>query len=289
MHSKNIFDITSLTALGAALLVLTPTAVRSQDSCPCSWYEAVPDPQWGLRGTLGDLLPVNYYDVETAGAYFLVPLAGLQSVLPLQLSAKDASSPGSPWSGLVPSGYGVICAYFAEYNSLQNFAPYNEAIVCIMVSDPVEGFPAWHVVSITVTTPDSQWGGIEAYGLPKVVGSVHIQSVKPKGLKCHDSAGNGLIMKLEVPTGDMIPMAPSPIFMVCIKGSYFVRAPFLLTGTQNMSVSIGTSTIRLGENDPIARQLRAIGLETCPSIGAFHGAHMQATLYAGSCSPLPQP
>ncbi len=289
MLSKKNIILTSVTALGAALLVLGPATLRSETGagCPCSWYQAVPDPEWGLTGTLGDLLPVNYYDVETAGAYFLAPLAGLQSLLPTQLNAMDASATGSPWSGLVPPGYGVICAYFAEYNSVQNFAPYNEAILCIMVSDPIEGFPAWHVVSITVTTPDSQWGGIEAYGLPKVVGAVHIQSVKPKGLKCHDSVDNGLIMKLELPTEDMVAMAPSPIFMVCIKDGYYVRAPFVLTGTQYMSFGVGTSAIKLGENDPVARQLRAIGLEMCPSIGAFHGVHLQGTLYAGSCSLLP--
>lgn len=106
-------------------LTLSPGA-RSQESCPCSWNDAVPpNPDWGLPATLGEMFPCNFYDTEEALADFLVPLDRLQSMLPPGVQALPANS--APWAYLDDSyaDFGLVCVMFFEHNSVQYGEPYN--------------------------------------------------------------------------------------------------------------------------------------------------------------------
>lgn len=263
----------------------------SQDVSPCdpAWYEAAPNPDWGLPATLGDLLPAQYYDSDIIGAYFLVPLAGLQSLLPPGVRALEANAATSPWSSLgsAVSGMGVLNVYFAEYKQNQYIEPYNEAITSVMIDDPLsQGLGAWYATHLTVTSEQAQWGGIAGWGYPKIMGDVQVQSVESNSLACFDTAGGEPIMSLEVSTEGMVPMSSGPVLMVSTKDGYLVRARWVMSGSQYVSWTSGASTITLGENHPIALQLQAIGVGMYPSIGQFRGEHLQGTLYAGTCAPL---
>lgn len=260
--------------------------------CNPSWYLAKPpNPEWGLPPTLGDILPAHFYDTEIVQAVFLVPLEKLQSLLPAGVMALAADAERSPWNAFGPNvaGFGIFGVFFAEHSWNEYLPPYNEAFLTVMIDDAWwdKGFSMWYVVSVTVTREAAQWAGIEGWGYPKVLGGTHLQSVGKKGMKCFASTDGELIVKLEVRTEDMGLAAFSPTSMlVNIKDGYLVRCPFLTTGIQYGSFSIGTSTITLGEVHPVAQKLRAIGLGTYPSIGQIWGINLQQIGYAGVCTPL---
>ncbi len=271
-------------------LILLPSAL-AQD-CPCSWYDAVPpNPAWGLPPTLREILPCHFYDTEEVEAGFLVPLAGLQSLLPPGIRALEANAEVSPWKYLGPSvsGLGVLFVTFAENKSNQYVGSFNQVFTTVMVDGPSwsTGVSAWCPVTWVTTSEASRWVGSAIWGFAEIVGDTHFQSVKPKGTKAFSSADGELIMKMEVDTSDMVPAPFPPIVTVSSKDGYLVRAPMYATaGTRVESGTIGASTLKLGEH-PIAQQLRAIGLGMYPSIWQTRSWHMQVTMEAGTCEPLP--
>ncbi len=95
-------------------------------------------------------------------------------------------------------------------------------------------------------------------------------------------------MKLDVATDDLgDPASATPFMLLTTKEGYLVRTAWVSSaGTQRASFSWGKSTIHLGQH-PIARQLRAIGLEDYYSIGQVWSVHVQATLPRGLCQQLP--
>lgn len=274
-------------------LTLSPSA-RSQESCPCSWYDAVPpNLDWGLPPTLGEMFPCNFYDTEEALANFLVPLDRLQSALPPGVQALPANA--APWAYLddTYAGYGLVCVMFFKHNSVQYGEPYNVVFVMAMVDDPAwsEGFSAWYGFGTGVITSEAaQWWGGAAFGWPCAMGDARFE-VKPQGIKAFAWADGELVMKMDVGTEDMIlvPPAPDPTLLQSTKEGYLTRARMIGTPEiRYVSWTHGTSTLKLGEH-PIAQQLRAIGLGEYPSVMQIWSKHMPGTLERGNCTPLPDP
>ncbi len=274
--------------------LILPGTVRAQGSCPCSWYDAVPpNPEWGLPPTLGEMFPFQMYDTEEVEALFLVPLKGLQTLLPPQVQALAIDAEMSPWPYLGPwfPGFGVLVVVFQENNSNQYGGPENQAFTAVMVDDPSwsEGVGAWYAVHWVTTSEAWQWVGSAAWGFSEVIGDSHFQSVKPKGIKAFASAADELIFCMETTTEGMTP-APFPaVINLHTKEGYLVRATGIPTaGTRTASWTIGQSALKLGQH-PIAQQLRAIGVGAYPSIGQTWTKHMQTTMERGTCEPLPGP
>ncbi len=271
-------------AVGLLLLsLLLPVQARSQEvtPCPLEWYYG--DVSW---------LPVNYYDTEILTAYFLVPLDGLQSLLPPGVSALAVNAAHSPWKTFDAdfSQFGVLAVMFLNHRSVQYLDPYWEEGVAVMVEDPSwdEGFFPMYITSMTLTSEPAVLGGILNWGFPKILGDVHFQSVKPKGFKGFCSAEDGMILKLDVAADDLVgPKPASSLMLMTTKEGYLVRTAWDSTGgTEYVSFSQGKSAIHLGQH-PIARQLRAIGVEDFYSIGQVWAQHVQSALPRGMCQQLP--
>ncbi len=274
----------SLWAVGLLLSSLVlPMQARSQEvtPCPLDWY-------------FGDLswLPVHYDDSELAAAYFLVPLNGLSSLLPPGVSALRVNAQQSPWNSLDSrySRFGVLVVGFWHHQSVQILGPYYEEFVGVMVEDPSwsDGFFPMYVTSMTLTSEQAVWGGIQSWGFPKIFGDVHFQAVKPKGFKCFCSTEDGMILKLDVATDDLVgPTSAARMMCLTTKEGYLVRTAWAPTaGTQYARFRWGKSTIHLGQH-PIARQLREIGLGTYSSIGQVWSERVQSAIPRGMCQLLP--
>ncbi len=275
-------------AVGSLLLsLLLPMQARSQEQewrwppCSADWF----------YGNLS-WLPMHYYDTETANAFFLVPLEGLKSLLPPGVSALAVNAEHSPWRPLAGdlSAFGVLMVSFLHHQSVQYLEPYFEESVNVVVEDPSwdQGFFPVYVTSMTLNNQAAIPGGIQFWGFPKIFGDVHFQAVKPKGFKCFCSTEDGMILKLEVATDDaVVPTFPARLMFLTSKDGYLVRTPWEPTGgTEYFSLGQGKSTIHLGQH-PIARQLRAMGVEKYFSIGQVWNEHVQSTLPRGMCEPLP--
>ncbi len=286
-----------LSKWGVGLLLcslILPVTAQAQGPGPCApaWYEASPpNPDWGFAPTLGEMLPFHLYDTEEVEASFLVPLEGLQSLLPPSVRALEANADISPWKYLGPSvsGFGVMVLVFQEHNLNQYGGPVKQAFTVVMVDDPSwsGGVSAWYAVHYVTTSEAWAWAGNAAWGFSETVGDSHFQSVKPKGIKAFASADGELVFRMETTTAGMAPEPFPPVINLHTKEAYLVRAPATATaGTRTASWTIGESTLKLGEH-PIAQQLRAIGLGKYPSIGQTRTKHMQATLEKGTCEPLP--
>ncbi len=135
-----------LWAMGALLLsLILPTQARSQEQewpwppCSADWFYG--DVSW---------LPVHYYDTATVSAFFLVPLQGLQSLLPLGVSALPVNAEHSPWKLLYPGSpeFGVLMVSFLNHQSVQYLEPYFEESVSVVVEDP-----SWDQGSFRSTSP----------------------------------------------------------------------------------------------------------------------------------------
>ncbi len=263
--------------------LLLPIQARSQEvtPCPLEWYYG--DESW---------LPVNYYDTDTVMAYFLVPLAGLESLVPHGVSPLAIDAPHSPWKSLGSefSQFGILVVAFLHHQSVQYLDPYWEEMVAVVVEDASwdTGFFPMYVTSMTLTSEPAVVGGILNWGFPKIFGDVHYQPVKPKGFKCFCSAEDGMILNLEVATDDHPDPTPaSSLMLLTTKEGYLVRTAWVATeGTEYASFSHGKSTVHLGQH-PIARQLRAIGLELYYSIGQVWSEHVKSGLPRGMCQELP--
>ncbi len=263
--------------------LILPIQVRSQDVTPCSadWFYG--DVSW---------LPVHYYDTEIVNAFFLVPLQGLQSLLPPGVSALPVNAEHSPWNSLGPdfSQLGVLVVSFLNHHSVQYLEPYVEESVAVLVEDPSwnDGFFPMYMTSLTVNSEAAIPGAIQFWGFPKIFGEVHFQRLKPKGFKCFCSTEDGMIMKLDVSTDDVVvPTSPTRLMFLTSKDGYLVRTAWDPTsGTEYKSFSQGRSTIHLGQH-PIARQLRKMGVEMYYSIGQVWSEHVQSTLPRGMCQQLP--
>ncbi len=278
---------------GAVLLcslVLLPNA-RGQD-CPCSWYDAVPpNPDWGLPPTVGEMFPFHYYASEEAKAFFLVPLKGLESLLPPGVAALDVTSPNSPWRELLGDwqGFGLLGLVFYENNSNQYGQPFNLGQVWVIVDDPSwSGFFVVYPVAGVTTSEAMQWWGMAAFGWPQIIGDAHFQWVKPHGVKAFASADGELIFSVEMSIQDLAPQPTPPMVILSTKEGFLTRAVFFPTAeSHDGSWTIGGSTVRLGHH-PIAQQLRAMGLGEFPSIGqVVRSKYTDVRLERGSCSPLP--
>ncbi len=287
-----VVRVWAVVGLAFCALVL-PGAVRGQEAGPCNpaWYDAAPpNPDWGLPPTLGQMLPIQYYDSDSVVACFLAPLEGLQTLLPVGVRALAVNEDSSPWKpilGSSVSGFGVLVVAFIENHSVQYVGAYSELSVSVMVDDRSsnEGFLPIYVTAMVLNNEPAVWGGIAGWGLPKRLGDVHFKEIKPKGIKCFASADDGSIMKVQVDTTDLLPSPPSPTMSLSTKDGYLVRVPYAPSGSQAASFSIGKVTITLG-NHPIARQLQAIGIGEYPSIGQIVGKHQQSILPAGICEFL---
>ncbi len=281
-------------ALLLCLLAL-PATLCSQEVAPCNpaWYETPwPPGDWGEGPqNLRESLPNHYYDFENVGAAFLVPLEGLQSLLPQGVRALGADAEHSPWKGFGSqvAGFGVLQIGVGDYHSLQYGPPYKEYFANVMVSDEVSwshGLIAWFPIAMVLTDVVPTWCGVTGWGFPKIVGDAHLQAVKPHGFKAFASVDNELIMKLEVAADDFTPAPAARIMMLTTKEGYLVRTAWVATGSAYFSPSVGKSTLKLG-NHPLAQQLRAIGVGEYVSIGQFRGEHLQAEIDVGTCEPLP--
>ncbi len=276
-------------------LLALPATLRSQ-VVPCNpaWYETPPPPgyHWDGPPTLRETLPDHYYDFETVAASFLVPLQGLQSLLPQGVRALGADADGSPWKrlGTQVAGFGVLQIGVQVCHSIQYGSPYKECFANVMVADEVswsQGLMPWYPITMVSTEEMSVWSGVTGWGFPKILGDAHLQEVKPKGFKAFASADGELIMKLEVAAENFTQGPPTTgIMMLSTKEGFLVRTPWVASGTFYFSSSVGTSTLKLG-NHPVARQLRAIGVGEFLSIAQMRGEHQQAELDAGTCEPLP--
>ncbi len=275
-------------------LLALPAPLRSQ-VVPCNpaWYETPPPSwyPWDGPPTLRECLPSHYYDFENVAACFLVPLPGLQSLLPQGVTALAADAERSPYKryGSQVAGFGILLIGVGDYHSLQYGNPYKEYYAMVMASDEVswnQGLVPWYVISMVLTDVAHTWTGVTGWGFPKIVGDAHLQAVKPKGFKAFASADGELIMKLEVAADDFTQVPAVRLMMLSTKEGYLVRTPWVASGTAYFSPSVGKSTIKLG-NHPLAQQLRAIGVDGCLSISQSRGEHLQAEIDMGFCEPLP--
>ncbi len=283
-------------------LVLSPSA-RSQESCPESWYDAVPpNPDWGLPPTVGGMFPCNFNDTHEAEAFFLVPLAGLQSLLPPGVTALKADSDKAFWGYLdyyfdpdYVSRFGLVAVVFFEHNSVQYGEPYKQAFAMAMVDDPAwPGTSVWYGIGTGVITSEAaQWWGAAAFGWPWALGDTHFQYIKPQGIKAFASVDDELVMEMEMSTEDMtlLPYAEPPFIMQYTKEGYLTRASFTTpaetaTAIRHISGNLGMCTLRFGPH-PIAQQLQAIGLGQYPSVMRIWNEHIRATVDRGTCTPLP--
>lgn len=65
----------------------------------------------------------------------------------------------------------MVMAFVADYYHMDaRTMPYLEAAVFLLVD--YEGQPAWHCVTMPVTSDEARWGGINYLGYPKILGDV---------------------------------------------------------------------------------------------------------------------
>lgn len=99
----------------------------------------------------------TYHEFDMVFVYYkTTDVDAYQKLLPSQFTM-----PGEP----------MVMAFVADYYHMDaRTMPYLEAAVFLLVD--YEGQPAWHCVTMPVTSDEARWGGIYYLGYPKILGDV---------------------------------------------------------------------------------------------------------------------
>lgn len=130
----------------ASLKTLSPLIfIIAVVSIGCSHMSSSPEPRY------------TYHEFDTVFIYYkTTDIETYQKLLPPQFSMPDEP---------------MVMAFVADYYHMDaRTMPYLEAAVFLLVD--YEGQPAWHCVTMPVTSDEARWGGIHYLGYPKILGDV---------------------------------------------------------------------------------------------------------------------
>ncbi|HSQ64283.1 MAG TPA: acetoacetate decarboxylase family protein [Polyangiaceae bacterium] len=285
---RRTIAVLSVLALASPLGCASTNDLASQKQaieggqCPADWYDVTPpNPDWNLPPTLGDLLPLRFYDTESIAVFFPADFAALQTMLPPGVSPLE-----------VAPGLGVVTIGFSIYGDSDYLGKFREATISVLVSDSslYEGYTPLYFLDILATSEAAQWKNAAAFNFNNLAlgddnGNAHCQEYSPKRIRCIASAYDQLIFKIDVDTSDMVPVPIPPVLMMSEKDGMLLRTPWIASGKAFGSDTVGGTTIQLGDH-PVAQLLKAIGVGTLPSINQAVAPSEDATLYPSTCAPL---
>lgn len=236
----------------------------------------------------GDVaLPMFFYEASNHFALFAVDIDKARA-----LTASEDLEP-------VDFGKGKAIAAIASYDYRKvSIAPYREAglaIACVpkgrkapkdpmaaLMGDPDLHDMGYYVVNLPVTTKQAVAAGIELWGFNKFKADISftLDGDRFEG-KTMDPDGSGPIYTLSGEAGPGATMpAPHAIFMtrmngktLRIHGQMKGATKYALPGTLKLSVSRG--------DNPMARNLRALGLDGATPQAVFYSADVQVRLNQG--------
>lgn len=174
-------------------------------------------------------------------------------------------------------GRTAISVLALDYRSIDLLAPYREVAISVPVR--YAGEDGELVLEMPVTSEEARWGGVQAYGYPKIVADIGL-SMEDGTRACRVSAGGMHVLTLRAP---LMPRADRTAFHV---RSFNVRddervigSRFDAQGAIGRSEVPGGASIELGGH-PIAVKLRALGISAI-SLGNVDGPHLRAVLSKG--------
>lgn len=261
------------------------TGTQSQalegSSCPDAWLDASPpNPSWP---TLSSIVPIQYNDTEIVFSFFPAPLDDLQTLVPPSLHPLP-----------VAEGVGLFGAFFLKFEDIAGLHPYREAHVSVLVADSslYEGYSSTvYSQDVIVTTKQSQWVGIQGWGMNKILGNPLCHRVPPNLIRCMVEVDGKLVMKMELNTDGLTSLPPAALATVALttKDNQLVRTPFLYELLRSDAMLLGTyegghATLQFGDH-PIGQQLANLRIGRT-SANSVWGEHLHAALPPGVCSPL---
>jgi hypothetical protein len=215
-------------------------------------------------------LPIRYFDDQYFTATFLTDLNRTAELL------KGTGLHAVPQE----DGKAVVILVCCEYRST-DIGPYNEAGLAILSAAPGDPVPAIYIVNLPVTTAVAHRAGREIWGFNKFVAAIDIRRDGRKFSATIHDPEKATIATIEGRRAASVPVAPSDILTFSVREGKLIKTLIQVPTPLHVS-SGGGFVLKVGTSGhPMAKNLRALGLDgECPVL-VHYADPFQALLFPG--------
>ena len=239
--------------------------------------------------TAGEVeLPVLYRDATAVFAFFRVEHRRAADLL--------AGTPFHPVQFARDTAIAGIAAYDYRDTSVGAYREVGVALAVVPRSVAAPSLPllhllrsssrqdvGWHVLDLPVTTTTADVGGRELWGFPKFVTEIGVEDADD-GIKVVVCAPEGEepVAVLEGRIGPGLPLGAMNLVFYTVSAGKVLRTMVEARGRMHTALGRGL-TLRVGGADvPMARRLRALGLDGAQPFAAQMCRHYRAVLHAAA-------